>query len=195
MAWVLTRPHRWQATIKKSRFEALAAPVQTPQQALEVIAAHAVPTATHNCWAYRIGQAYRFVDDGEPAGTAGRPILQAIDGQGCERVVVLVVRWFGGIKLGAGGLARAYGGTAAQCLREADKQPWIEQATATCQCSFADVARVQSRLGAFGAAVVQESFDAQGVLWQLQLPQAQREAFARAFTGWTRGQGRISLMK
>jgi putative IMPACT (imprinted ancient) family translation regulator len=61
----------------------------------------------------------RFNDDGEPAGTAGRPILQAIEGQGMDRVVVVVKRWYGGIKLGAGGLMRAYGGTAAECLRRA----------------------------------------------------------------------------
>src|SRR3546814_2284064 len=58
-----------------------------------------VPDATHNCWAWRIGDDYRSNDDGEPAGTAGRPILAAIDGQGMDRVVVVVTRWFGGIKL------------------------------------------------------------------------------------------------
>ncbi len=66
----------------------------------------AVTDATHNCWAYRHGQDYRSSDDGEPAGTAGRPILAAIDGQGFDRVMVVVTRWFG-IKLGAGGLVRA----------------------------------------------------------------------------------------
>jgi len=195
MTWVLTGSHRFEETIKKSRFEALATPVDTPEQALDVIAAHAVATATHNCWAWRIGQHYRFHDDGEPAGTAGRPILQAIDGQDCDRVVVLVVRWFGGVKLGAGGLARAYGGAAAQCLREAEKQLWIVQAQLACRCDFADVARVQSRLPAFNATVEQESFDARGVHWHLRLPQAQMQAFMQAFTGWTRGQGSINPCK
>jgi len=191
MAWILTGTQTYQETIKKSRFAALAAPVHTPEEARDVVAAHADLTATHNCWAWRIGPHYRFHDDGEPAGTAGRPILQAIDGQGCDGVVVLVTRWFGGIKLGAGGLMRAYGGVAAQCLRTADKQPWIAQATLVCQCGFADLARVQSRLPEFDARVVQETFDAQGVCWQLQLPKAQRDAFIRAFGDWTRGQGRV----
>src|SRR3546814_12008083 len=70
---------------------------------------------------FRSGSQYRFNDDGEPGGTAVRPILQAIEGQSCDRVAVLVLRWFGGIKLGPGGLIRAYGGAAAQCLRLADK--------------------------------------------------------------------------
>ena len=101
--------------IKKSRFLAQAAPVDTPEQALAFVRQVGDPAATHNCWAYRIGQDYRFNDDGEPGGTAGRPILQAIEGQGIDRAVVVVTRWYGGIKLGAGGLVRAYGGTAAEC--------------------------------------------------------------------------------
>jgi len=192
MSWILTRAQRFEETIKKSRFAALAAPVDTPAEALDVIAAHSVTTATHNCWAYRIGQHYRFHDDGEPAGTAGRPILQAMDGQDCDRVVVLVVRWFGGVKLGAGGLMRAYGGAAAQCLRQADKAPWIAHLQLACRCDFADVARVQSRLPAFNATVVQETFDARGVHWHVSLPQTQAQAFMQAFTDWTRGQGSIN---
>ncbi len=98
---------RHEQEIKKSRFLAQAAPVDTPEQALAFVQAMSDPAATHNCWAYRIGQAYRFNDDGEPGGTAGRPILQAIEGQGIDCAVVVVTRWYGGIKLGAGGLARA----------------------------------------------------------------------------------------
>src|SRR6202012_2980677 len=108
--------------IRKSRFLAQAAPVETPQQALAYVQAVSDAGATHNCWAYRIGQEYRFNDDGEPGGTAGRPILQAIEGQGIDRVVVVVTRWYGGIKLGAGGLARAYGGTAAEGMRLAERR-------------------------------------------------------------------------
>ena len=99
--------------VKHSRFLAQAAPVATPDDALAFLREIAVPDATHNCWAYRIGGEYRSSDDGEPAGTAGRPILAAIDGQGFDRVMVVVTRWYGGIKLGAGGLVRAYGGAAA----------------------------------------------------------------------------------
>ncbi|MFC6616804.1 IMPACT family protein [Deinococcus radiophilus] len=77
------------------------------------------PDATHHCWAYRIGELYRFNDDGEPGGTAGAPILRAIEGQGVQHVMVIVVRYYGGVKLGTGGLVRAYGGAAAECLRTA----------------------------------------------------------------------------
>jgi uncharacterized YigZ family protein len=72
------------------------------------------PDATHHCWAYRLGwpARERSSDDGEPAGTAGTPILRVLAGREISNVLVVVVRWFGGVKLGKGGLARAYGGTA-----------------------------------------------------------------------------------
>ncbi|KAF3621826.1 IMPACT family member in pol 5'region [Capsicum annuum] len=77
------------------------------------------PRATHNCWAYKVGEQYRTNDDGEPSGTAGKPIHSAIASSGLDRIMVVVIRHFGGIKLGTGGLVRAYGGVAAECLRNA----------------------------------------------------------------------------
>lgn len=159
--------------IRKSRFLAQAAPVETPQQALAFVQAASDASATHNCWAYRIGQDYRFNDDGEPGGTAGRPILQAIEGQGMDRVAVVVTRWYGGIKLGAGGLARAYGGTAAECLRLAERVPIIAMARLGVHCNFADLARMKARLKELGAEIEQENFDANGVTLHLRLPQDQ----------------------
>jgi len=156
--------------IKKSRFLAQAAPVQTPEQALAFVRQVGDPAATHNCWAYRIGQDYRFNDDGEPGGTAGRPILQAIEGQGIDRAVVVVTRWYGGIKLGAGGLVRAYGGTAAECLRRAEQVPLVAMARLGLRCDFAELALLKARLREFDAEIVQENFDAQGVALEIQLP-------------------------
>jgi uncharacterized YigZ family protein len=157
--------------IRKSRFLAQAAPVETPQQALAYVQQVSELAATHNCWAYRIGQDYRFNDDGEPGGTAGRPILQAIEGQGIDRVVVVVTRWYGGIKLGAGGLARAYGGTAAECLRLAERVPVVAMARLGVHCEFADLARLKARMKELGAEIEQELFDAAGVTVHLRLPQ------------------------
>lgn len=189
--YTLDTPHTFQEEIRKSRFIALAAPVQTAAQAMEFFARESIASATHNCWAYRLGGEYRFNDDGEPGGTAGRPILQAIEGQECDRVAVLVVRWFGGIKLGTGGLMRAYGGVAAQCLRTAVKIPIVAQVDLACSCPFSEMALVQSRLPGFGATVVDESFDAQGVNWRLRLPQDEKDEFVRAFTDLTRGRGQL----
>lgn len=191
MLYKLDAPHSYEEDIKKSRFIAMAGPVSSPEQALEFIASHSVPSATHNCWAYRVGEAYRFNDDGEPGGTAGRPILQAIDGQQCDHVAVLVIRWFGGVKLGSGGLVRAYGGVAAQCLRLAPKTAIVPQTIVSCRCAFGDMALVQSRFAAFNAAVVEEAFDAEGVAWRLALPSEQADGFIETFINLTRGQGKI----
>jgi uncharacterized YigZ family protein len=157
--------------VRKSRFLAQAAPVETPQQALAWVQTVSDAAATHNCWAYRIGQDYRFNDDGEPGGTAGRPILQAIEGQGIDRVAVVVTRWYGGIKLGAGGLARAYGGTAAECLRRAEHVPIVAMARLGLHCDFAELARMKARLKELGTEIEQENFDANGVTLHLRLPQ------------------------
>lgn len=180
---------RYEEEIKKSRFIALAAPIEGAAQALAFFQSQGAPEATHNCWAYKIGQEYRFNDDGEPGGTAGRPILQAIEGQQCDRVAVLVIRWFGGVKLGTGGLVRAYGGVAAQCLRLAEKRDLIPMAELSCHCGFSDMALVQSRFEQFSVQVQAESFDAQGVRWTLSLPTDQQASFITAFTNMTRGQG------
>ncbi|WP_050849109.1 IMPACT family protein [Bordetella pertussis] len=189
MMHTLAAACRHQEEIKKSRFAAYAAPVGTIAEAMAHFAAHSDPAATHNCWAYRIGNEYRFNDDGEPGGTAGRPILQAIDGQGLDRVAVLVVRWFGGIKLGAGGLVRAYGGCAANCLRAGERLPVIALATVRCRCGFAELPLLQARLGQAGASVRSETFDADGAQLEFDVSRAALEELARTFANITRGRG------
>lgn len=173
---------RLQQEIKKSRFLAQAAPLDAVDAALAFVAQVADPAATHNCWAYRFGQHYRFSDDGEPGGTAGRPILQAIDGQGLDRVIVVVTRWFGGTKLGAGGLVRAYGGCAAECLRLAARLPIVDRATIAVSCDFPNLPSLHARLPEFSAEKLDEGFDADGARLRLALP---RDRVA-AFTGWLR---------
>jgi len=166
----LAQPCRHQEEIRKSRFLAQAAPVESAEQALAFVREVGDPTATHNCWAYRLGQDYRFNDDGEPGGTAGRPILQAIEGQAMDRVAVVVTRWFGGIKLGAGGLVRAYGGTAAECLRRAERVPIVAMARLGLRCDFAELALFKARLKDLQAEVEHEAFGPDGVELQLRLP-------------------------
>ncbi|EEF31688.1 IMPACT family member in pol 5'region [Ricinus communis] len=105
--------------IKKSKFIAIAGPISDEQSAFSFLSQVKDPRATHNCWAYKVGDQFRSNDDGEPSGTAGKPIQSAIDSSGIDRVMVVVIRYFGGIKLGTGGLVRAYGGVASECLRNA----------------------------------------------------------------------------
>ena len=186
---------RHEQEIKKSRFLAQGAPVDTPEQALAFVQEASDPAATHNCWAYRIGQAYRFNDDGEPGGTAGRPILQAIEGQGIDHAVVVVTRWYGGIKLGAGGLARAYGGTAAECLRLAERVPIVPMATLALSCDFAELALLKARLAECGAAITAETFTATGADLLIQLPQVQVDEAQARITDITRGRSTARLVE
>ncbi|MDQ0318792.1 putative YigZ family protein [Pararhizobium capsulatum DSM 1112] len=173
--------------IKKSRFIAIYGPVADEQEAKDFIAAHSDPAANHNCWAYRIGQIYRFNDDGEPSGTAGKPILQAIDGQGLDHVAVVVIRWFGGILLGSGGLIRAYGGTAAMGLRAAEKTEVIETDGAKITCDFSDLAIVKARLFSNSVTIFEENFTGTGAILEVQMPKPLREVARTLVRDLTRG--------
>ena len=166
----LTTPAAHVIEVKHSRFLAQALSVDSADAAQAALVTLTDPAATHNCWAWRVGDQYRSNDDGEPAGTAGRPILAAIDGQSCDQVLVVITRWYGGIKLGAGGLVRAYGGAAAECLRRADKRPLIACAELEFACPFAHLGDAHAALNAAGASKSAESFDADGVTLRVRLP-------------------------
>lgn len=109
--------------IEKSRFIAAAVGVGTVDEALAFIAAKKKKffDATHNCYAYIVGDKAKFSDDGEPQGTAGMPIYECLKNSGLDCVCVVVTRYFGGVKLGAGGLVRAYSGSCAEVLKKCDK--------------------------------------------------------------------------
>ncbi|MFC0677602.1 IMPACT family protein [Lysobacter korlensis] len=156
--------------VKHSRFTAFAVAIDTADAAIAFLDEVADPTATHNCWAYRIGDQYRSSDDGEVSGTAGRPILTAIDGQGFDRVMVVVTRWYGGTKLGAGGLVRAYGGCAAECLRTAPRVPLVAMTQCRLAVAFNDIGVVHSTLAAFGANKLDEQFEEDGARMVVELP-------------------------
>ena len=176
---------------KHSRFLAQAAPVDSPEAALAFLAEVADPGATHNCWAYRIGAAYRSSDDGEPAGTAGRPILAAIDGQGIDRVVVVVTRWYGGIKLGAGGLVRAYGGAAAECLRTAPRRMLVTLRELELRAGFEDIGAVHAVLVACGAGKLEERFDSEGVVMRVSVAEDSVDDLRERLRDLTRDRARI----
>ena len=174
--------------IKKSRFLAVAAPVTNEQAAKDFLTEHSDLAANHNCWAWRIGQNYRFSDDGEPSGTAGKPILQAIDGQQLDNIAVVVTRWFGGILLGSGGLMRAYGGTAAMCLRQAEKSEVIPVTGFSLACDFSDHALLKARLMAVEhVTIANENFTGTGVEMSGAMPLAVQGELAQLITDLTRG--------
>ena len=184
----LAAPAHFAQDVRKSRFLANASSVTMADAAIAFVTAVAHADATHNCWAYRIGQQYRFNDDGEPAGSAGKPILQAIDGQGLDEVVVVVTRWFGGIKLGAGGLMRAYGGAAAECLRNAARRPLIETADVEFALGFVLLPLLHARLTDFDAHKLSETFVSDGAVLRVRLPTSRIEALRSLLADLSRGQ-------
>ncbi|MDQ3202156.1 MAG: IMPACT family protein [Pseudomonadota bacterium] len=173
--------------IRKSRFITFAAPIGSPAEAQTFIEQHSDLNATHNCWAWKLGDQYRSTDDGEPGGTAGRPILAAIDAQDCDQVAVLVIRWYGGIQLGTGGLARAYGGGANKCLQAAAKIELIRRVPVSCSCGFAELTLLKIRLTELGGLVVEEAFTANGVELQLAIGEAQVETLQNQLADLSRG--------
>ncbi|NWD78688.1 YigZ family protein, partial [Pseudomonas gingeri] len=153
MPFTLTGLCEYREEIRKSRFITLAAPITSVAEAQAFIEQHSDLDATHNCWAWKLADQYRSSDDGEPGGTAGRPILAAIEAQDCDQVVVLVIRWYGGIQLGTGGLARAYGGGANKCLQTAERLPLISRVALSCACAFSELALVKLRVAELGGLI------------------------------------------
>jgi len=191
----LAAPVTFTLEVKKSRFLAQATDVETPEAALAWLKQIAQSDATHNCWAYRIGSNYRSSDDGEPGGTAGRPILAAIDGQGFDRVTVVVTRWYGGINLGAGGLARAYGGTAAECLRTAARRELIALIEVELGCAFALSGSVHELIAQVQGEKLAESFDEQGLRLRLRLPASSYDKLAARLRDLSRGAAELKTIE
>ena len=191
MTDTLAGPADFLLEVKHSRFLAQAGPVDSAEAAHAFMATVADPTATHNCRAWRLGDQYRSSDDGEPAGTAGRPILAAIDGQGYDRVAVVVTRWFGGIKLGAGGLVRAYGGAAAECLRRAQRLPLVAMRTVALQAGFDDIGAVHAVLAAVGAEKRDERYEADGLHLEVTVAESQLDALRVQLRDATRDRARL----
>ena len=193
MPYTLSDLCEYREEIRKSRFITLAAPISSPADAQAFIEQHSDLNATHNCWAWKLGDQYRSTDDGEPGGTAGRPILAAIYAQDCDQVVVLVIRWYGGIQLGTGGLARAYGGGANKCLQTAPKIELISRVPVSCACGFAELALVKIRVAELGGVVVQETFTGNGVELQLAVGESQIDTLQTLLADLSRG--RILLQR
>ncbi|WEJ33213.1 YigZ family protein [Devosia sp. SD17-2] len=192
--FTLLAPAEARQEIKKSKFIAFAAPIDSEADAKSFLAQKSDPAANHNCWAWRIGQSYRFSDDGEPSGTAGKPILAALDGQALDRTIIMITRWFGGILLGSGGLIRAYGGTAALCVRAAEKSPLIDKTTGQLDCLFSDLSRLQARLGIIrGLEVLSQDFTDTGATLTLRFPTSDTRMLAQLVNDFTSGKSALRV--
>jgi uncharacterized YigZ family protein len=184
----LASPASIEIEIKRSRFIAHAGCVDSLADTLAFYESIADPSATHNCWAWRLDQQYRFNDDGEPASTAGKPILAAIEGKGLDHTMVVVTRYFGGIKLGVGGLVRAYSGSAAKCIDQAgilEIQPRVE---CSIHAGFNWTGQVYAALEACDAQKLEEHFSDNGIEIQVDIAKSLFEKLKSMLRDTTRGE-------
>lgn len=188
---ILTQTNTNEELIKKSLFIGICSCVKSPTEFFAFLDKHQDIHATHNCWAYRIGNEYRFNDDGEPAGTAGKPILSAIDGSGFDCIGALVIRHYGGIKLGTGGLARAYGGTIARILNQAPYQLLIPEIELTVKVDFQYGQSLHQLLAQLGGQSSKQTFTTDGETHTIKLPKHLHQDFIDSLNNQTKGSATI----
>lgn len=194
MPFTIASTVTFEEDIKKSRFQAIAAVIENEQQVKDFLEQYKDTSTTHQCWAWKIGHHVRFNDDGEPSGTAGRPILATIEGNELTNVIVLVNRWYGGIKLGTGGLVRAYGGCAGQCLLLAEKIELIEKKEIQFACLFNEWAIMQYELMQ-QQIEYQEAYTDTGVTVHARLQVHQLEPLRLKLQDVTRGREQLVLVE
>lgn len=182
--------------IKKSRFIGYAKPVSTEEEALQFIEELKKQhwNATHNCSAYMIGERdeiQKQSDDGEPSGTAGRPILEVIKHQGLKNVAIVVTRYFGGIMLGAGGLVRAYTDGAVAAIEAAEAIVKVLHEQIFVEVEYTWLGKLENELRNRGLRMGETQFTDKVVL--TCLPEAKEaDRFVAWMTDLTQGQGVIT---
>ena len=184
----------YELVIKKSRFIACIQPVADRASAQAVVqqlwAQH--PDATHICWALLAGGQSAAVDDGEPSGTAGRPMLEVLRHHDLEGVLATVVRYFGGVKLGAGGLVRAYTDAVAKALQRAEKVPLRRLCTQQCAVPYAMEGWMRRQLEQSAAVLLAVEHQTQVKMqWQIA-EDAMQSLTARINEA---GQGRVAWLE
>jgi uncharacterized YigZ family protein len=185
--------HTVEQVIDRSRFLATVAPAATVAEAQQVIRGvqQQHPAATHHCWAYVVGapgstDRIGLSDDGEPHGTAGRPMLTVLLHAGVGDVVAVVTRYYGGTKLGTGGLVKAYGGAVQAALASLPRQDKVDRVAVTVRVGYGAIGAVQLLWGAHEAVVRHEAFAAEAT-YALEVPRERVAALRRALLDATRG--------
>ncbi|CAN5475010.1 YigZ family protein [soil metagenome] len=182
--------------VKGSRFIGDVIPVRNPERALELVdeATRREHAARHHCWAYRIGpqaEGVRFNDDGEPHGSAGRPILRQIEGRNLSDTLVVVTRYFGGAKLGVGGLVRAYGDAAAAALDAAPLETKIVRERLVLHFDYDDTSAAMHVAGSFDAIISDQTYTETRAALHLAVRQSQVDDLRARFVEALSGRGEI----
>lgn len=181
---------------KGSRFIASVTVVHTADEAKRFVQSlrDEMPDATHHCWALRLARPAleRAADDGEPGGSAGRPILAAMTGRDLVDVCVVVTRYYGGTKLGVGGLVRAYGGAAAAALDLCERAPYVITERWRIEHGYEDGPAVERALAGLGVDATEAEYGARVVRWA-DVPAPREDEFATALRDATAG--RVTLRR
>jgi uncharacterized YigZ family protein len=190
MPLTLQAPVNYELLIKKSRFLACVQPIDNRAQALTVVQhlKQSHPDAVHVCWALLAGGDSAAQDDGEPSGTAGRPMLEVLRHQDLEGVLATVVRYFGGVKLGAGGLVRAYTDAVAQALLNAQKIPIVRKIRLNCTVPYDLEGWLRRQAEKADVAIVHVSHD-NWVVFEFELPQMGSDAWMKSLND--QGHGKL----
>jgi uncharacterized YigZ family protein len=159
----ITAPVVFQQKVKRSEFICFLFPVANAEQARELLGSHArqYANATHNCFAYVCGYSQEtqyYSDAGEPHGTAGKPMLNALLRADVTNVLAIVTRYFGGVKLGVRGLMEAYGGTVRLALDEAEMQPALARSTFLIICDYSLVDQLKKMIASLQGSISAESW-------------------------------------
>lgn len=182
---------------KGSRFLATAVPVQDEEAAKAVLAdlRAEMPDATHHCSAWRLAtpNLERANDDGEPGGSAGRPILAQLQGRELVNVAVIVTRYYGGTKLGVGGLVRAYGSAAAAALDAAQTEPYVPKVALRVVHGYSASSEVERALTEFGATELSADY-ASDVRRRVEIAIDREHALRVGIRDATRGRARVERL-
>ncbi|MDE7372255.1 MAG: YigZ family protein [Desulfovibrio sp.] len=200
-AATLAEPHCSETVVRRSRFLAQCARAASPAEARAFVEAVRArwPDATHNCWAFaagapgdtaRIGSS----DDGEPHGTAGRPMLQVLLHSGIGEACVVVTRWFGGVKLGTGGLVRAYQDAVRENLAGLSCVERVPQAVAEAVLDYAHLDALRRQLPALEVVVEGEDY-AERARLRLRLPEERVAALSAALAAISNGGASLELVE
>lgn len=190
---VLSAPVEHSLTEKNSEFLTFLQPIKDREQAMQWVQHYRehYKDANHVCWAYIIGntrqpQTQAFSDDGEPNGTAGKPMLHVLTERELGNSLAVVVRYFGGVKLGAGGLVRAYSAAVSQATQLATLTAISPQVQLNISTDFAFEARVRQLLAQYGGELLSTEYQ-QSVLLSLLLPAESSDAFAQQLRNLSAG--------
>lgn len=190
---------RSEIEVERSRFITTVQEVTSPEAAQAFVAELKAefPDANHNCWAYLVGPPgssgrIGLSDDGEPHGVAGKPMLTTLQHSGLGDTAVVVTRYFGGIKLGKGGMVRAYTAAVQTAFEKLPRTQRIDWAYLTISFDYNLLTPLQRRFTDFEAEEL-ESHYADKVSLELRLPQEKLPAFEKMFTDLSAGQGESEL--